>query len=263
MYFKSKKISLLILAVTSVACSRATFLLFADPEGPNLLIVAVAAAIIYFLSLALYFSNPFVRFSSNLTGLKRLMLGIVFQIIIVAVFFASICVFDTYVGNKNHSLAVTDFKNAEYCIDGTAVQLKNGFAEMETAPGSAAKIVTRYFGNEYTTDLDADGREDVAFLLTQEAGGSGVFYYVVAARNTEHGYVGSDGYLLGDRVAPQTIQMSSNPKHKNVIVVTFADRAMGEPMATQPSIGKSVYLKLDTASMMWGIVEPNFEGESR
>jgi hypothetical protein len=123
--------------------------------------------------------------------------------------------------------------------------------------------VTRYFGNEYVADLDADGRDDVVFLLTQETGGSGVFYYVVAARNTEQGYIGSDGYLLGDRVAPQTIQMSPNPKHKNVIVVTFADRAMGEPMTAQPSIGKSVYLKLDTASMMWGIVEPDFEGESR
>lgn len=262
MYFKSKKISLLVLAVTSVACSRAMFLFFADPEGPNLLIVGVIAAIIYFLSLALYFSNPFARFSSTVTGLKRLVLAILFQIIIVGVFVAGIFVFDAYINYKNHSHAGADFKNTEYRIDGTVVQLKDGFAEVETVPGSASKVVTRYFGNEYMTDLDADGREDVVFLLTQETGGSGVFYYVVAARNTERGYFGSDGYLLGDRIAPQTIHASPNPKHKNVIVVTFADRAMGEPMTTQPSIGKSVYLKLDTSNMMWGIVEPDFEGES-
>jgi hypothetical protein len=41
------------------------------------------------------------------------------------------------------------------------------------------------------------------------------------------------------------------------------DRATGESMITPPSVGKSVYLKLDAANMMWGIVEPNFEGESR
>ena len=39
--------------------------------------------------------------------------------------------------------------------------------------------------------------------------------------------------------------------------------APGEPMTAQPSVGKSVYLKLDPATMQFGIVEPNFEGESR
>ena len=34
-------------------------------------------------------------------------------------------------------------------------------------------------------------------------------------------------------------------------------------MTEQPSVGKSVYLKLDSATMQWGIVEPDFEGESR
>ena len=75
--------------------------------------------------------------------------------------------------------------------------------------------------------------------------------------------MGSDGYLLGDRIAPQTIEVSPNPRHKDVIVVNYADRAPGEPMSSQPSIGKSAYLKLDIESMMWGIVEPDFEGESR
>jgi hypothetical protein len=113
------------------------------------------------------------------------------------------------------------------------------------------------------TDLNADGREDIVFLLTQNQGGSGTFYYAVSALNTENGYVGSDGYLLGDRIAPQTTVVSPNLKQKGVIVVNFADRASGEPMTTSPSVGKSVYLKLDISRMQWGIVEPNFEGESR
>lgn len=158
--------------------------------------------------------------------------------------------------------AAADYKNAEYDIDGQRVQLKDGVAEVEAAPGSASKIITRYFGNELKTDLNGDGREDVVFLLTQNTGGSGTFFYAVAALNTEGGYIGSDGYLLGDRIAPQTTELSPNPKQKYVIVVNYADRAPGEPMTSSPSVGKSIYLKLDPASMRWGIVEPNFEGES-
>ncbi len=81
MYFKSKKISLVILGITAIVCSRAMFWLFNDPKGPNLLIVIGMAVIIYFLSLLMY------RFNISFTGLKRLLLVIVTQILIVAVFY--------------------------------------------------------------------------------------------------------------------------------------------------------------------------------
>ncbi len=157
----------------------------------------------------------------------------------------------------------TDYKNGSYTIDGTRVELKNGVSIAEAAPGSATKIETRYFGNDLVTDLNGDGLEDHVFLVTQNTGGTGTFYYVVAALNTPDGYVGSDGYLIGDRIAPQNINLSTNPRHKNVIVANFAERAPGEPMTARPSVGKSVYLKIDPASNMWGIVEADFEGESR
>jgi hypothetical protein len=139
----------------------------------------------------------------------------------------------------------------------------NGFAETLAAPDSASKVITRYFGNEAYEDLNGDGREDVVFLLSQNTGGSGTFFYAVGAIITDDGYVGTDGYLLGDRIAPQTINPSPNPRHKDVVVVNYADRAPGEPMSAQPSVGKSAYLKLDSSRMQWGIVEPDFEGESR
>lgn len=75
MYPKSKKISLLILGLTAIAFSRIMFVFFNDPEGPNLLIVTVAAAIVYFLSLAAYLFN--------LPETKRFLLAIFIQIIIV------------------------------------------------------------------------------------------------------------------------------------------------------------------------------------
>jgi hypothetical protein len=157
----------------------------------------------------------------------------------------------------------TEYRNAEYVIEDQRIKLADGLAEAEASPGSASRIVTRYFGNELRTDLNDDGREDVVFLLTQQRGGSGTFFYAVAALNTEAGYLGSDGYLLGDRIAPQTTVVSRSPRHKNVIVVNYDGRRPDEPMTAQPSVGKTVYLKLDAETVRWGIVVPNFEGESR
>jgi hypothetical protein len=142
---------------------------------------------------------------------------------------------------------VPDFKTAQFQIEGKTATI--------------GKELT-YFGNDFVTDLNNDGRDDVVFLVTSQPGGSGTFYYAVAALNTEEGYRGSDGYFLGDRIAPQTINLSPNPKHKNVVVVNYADRAPSEPMTAQPSVAKSAYLKLDSTNIRWGIVEPDFEGES-
>lgn len=184
--------------------------------------------------------------------------GFIILVILIGGWYALGGRFSTH-SNKNTG----DYKNISYSIDGHNVRLVHGVAEKEAAPGSASKVVTRYFGNELVTDLNGDGREDVVFLLTQASGGSGTFYYAVAALNTPGGYIGSDGYLLGDRIAPQSTNVSQNPNQKGVVVVNYADRAPGEPMSARPSIGKSAYLKLDTEHMQWGVVVPNFEGESR
>jgi hypothetical protein len=168
--------------------------------------------------------------------------------LLVVAFFA----FNSYIQYREQhggTPPASSYQDATYTIDGKPVKIGQG--------GIA------YFGNAVTADLDGDGRLDKAFIITSQPGGSGTFYYAVAARNTPGGYVGSDGYLLGDRIAPQSTTMSPNPVQKYVVVFNYADRNPGEPMTTQPSVGKSVYLKIDPASNQWGIVIPNFEGESR
>jgi len=182
---------------------------------------------------------------------------------IVIVLAAGFFVFNSYIYNEKQVEGVSDYKNATYVIEGQQIKLTDGVSEMEAAPGSASKTITKYFGNEVKMDLDGDGRQDVAFILTQSGSGSGTFYYAVAALNTRRGYIGSDGYLLGDRIAPQTTEVSPNPRHQYVVVFNYADRLPGESFAAQPSVGESVYLKLDPQTMQWGIVEPDFEGESR
>ncbi len=179
--------------------------------------------------------------------------------IVFFVALVSVVVFISFnIGSKSE---IVDYKNATYLIDGRSVKLTNGLNEEKIA-NSSSVIKTSYFGNDLKVDLDSDGREDVVFLLTVQTGGSGTFFYVVAGLNKENGFVGSDGFFIGDRIAPQNINKSNNPRHKNVIVVNYADRENGESMVSRPSLGKSAYLKLGD-DFRWGIVEPDFEGESR
>ena len=151
-----------------------------------------------------------------------------------------------------------DHLDAEYVIAGRPIRLVDGVSATEAAPGSATKIVTRYFGNEVRKDLDGDGREDVAFLLTQETGGTGVFYYVVAALASETGYRGSQGLLLGDRIAPETAESGRD----RILIVNYADRAPGEPFSVAPSTAKSIQLLLDPTTMQFGEVVQDFSGEA-
>ena len=151
-----------------------------------------------------------------------------------------------------------DHKNIAYSIGGQTARLVDGVAEVPAAPGSAAKIVTRYFGNEARGDLNADGREDVAFLLTQETGGSGTFFYAVAALDLPSGLVGSQGLLIGDRIAPQTTEVRPD----GIIAIDYADREPDESFASPPSVGKTILLKLNPTTMRLGEVVQDFEGEA-
>ena len=81
MYYISKKVSLIVLALTALTFARSMFWFFDDPEGPNLLVVGVATTFVYFLSLVIYvYGLP-----TKLTGLARLLSVVIVQILIVAV----------------------------------------------------------------------------------------------------------------------------------------------------------------------------------
>jgi hypothetical protein len=131
------------------------------------------------------------------------------------------------------------YKDVTYQIDGRPVTLVNGRSETEAAPGSTTRIITRYFGSDARGDLNGDGKEDAAFLLTQDTGGSGTFYYVVVALRTATGYQGTNAILLGDRIAPQRTIIENA-----TVVVNYAERGPDEPFSAKPSVGVSKYLKV-------------------
>jgi hypothetical protein len=129
---------------------------------------------------------------------------------------------------------VFDPLNASYNIEGVSFDLKNGKAEQEIVPGLASKAEVAAWGQPALGDLNSDGQGDAALLLTYSAGGSGTFYYVAAyARDAQSGEVfGTNGILLGDRIAPQNIFISNG-----IITVNYADRKPDEPFSAQPSLG--------------------------
>lgn len=162
---------------------------------------------------------------------------IIFTILIFVV--ASVIYFQFDKTNKEKPLSTDDYKNISYTIDGKSIKLLNGISQ-EKIPNSSSKITTRYFGNETTGDFDNNGYEDVAFIMSQDGSGSGIFFYATTAlRQADGSYTGTNAIFLGDRISPQTTEF-----REGKIIINYADRKEGEPMATIPSIGVSKYLKI-------------------
>ena len=139
-------------------------------------------------------------------------------------------------------------RNLTFEVEGERVTLVDGLSETPAAPeapGSAASIVTRYFGNAASGDLDGDGLADTAFLITQSRGGSGTFFYVVVALTTPAGHTGTNAILLGDRIAPQSLTIVNR-----TLVVPYAVRAPGTPLSSPPTLGVSQTLRLVGPSLI-------------
>ena len=134
-------------------------------------------------------------------------------------------------------------KNATYDIDGSKITLQNGVWESDSNEGSATIKTINYFGNELRTDINGDSTEDTVFLVTETIENN-ILYYLVVALNKENGYEGTNGVLLGDRIAPQTTEWRNNE-----IVVNYADRNPGEPMSKKPSVGISRYFKIENSTL--------------
>jgi hypothetical protein len=161
----------------------------------------------------------------------------------------------SWCGASNKCLRVWEEKcgsgsplDATYNIDGKAVTLSLGKSEVSINEGktgandSAIKIETNIFGEPIQADLNGDGIKDYAMFVTQNTGGSGTFFYVVAGIVNKVGNIfGTNAILLGDRIAPQNIEVKNG-----VIVANYADRRAGDPMSNQPSVGVSKYFIVES-----------------
>ena len=97
------------------------------------------------------------------------------------------------------------------------------------------------FGEPVYGDLNGDGKNDAVILLVNNPGGSGTFYYAVLAMNSnDDKYMPTNTIFLGDRIAPQTVEI-----HDGVALFNYVERKAGEPMTTRPSMGKSLWINYD------------------
>lgn len=166
---------------------------------------------------------------------------IVFIILIIAIGLNIYLIYQSMTQKSDITIEqkiIADPKNATYQIEGENFTLANGIS-LNQIPNSASKIVTQYFGNEVRADLNNDGINDVTFLLTQNSGGSGTFYYVVVLLSQGNNFIGTSAILLGDRIAPQTTEFQNGE-----IIVNYADRNPKEAMTVSPSVGVSRYFKI-------------------
>jgi hypothetical protein len=152
--------------------------------------------------------------------------------------------------NTEESKATLDTRNVSFVVDGKLLTLVNGVSDI-SIENSSAHMTTRYFGNEATGDLNGDGLEDRAFLVTQSSGGSGTFYYVVVALGTDEGYKITNAFFVGDRIAPQSTEIHSDARELHV---NYADRKKGEPMTAEPSLGKVLLLKVTPSGILEGLM---------
>lgn len=129
----------------------------------------------------------------------------------------------------NHgATAALDPLNATYIVDGRAVTLVDGKSS-----------TTDVFGKPVMGDLNGDAKTDAAVFLVENSGGSGTFYFAAAALKTATGTgtQGTDAVFLGDRIAPQSLEIQNGE-----IVANYIDRGPLDPMSAQPSIGVTKYL---------------------
>jgi hypothetical protein len=135
-------------------------------------------------------------------------------------------------------------KNTSYDIEGERITLQNGVSIVVNSL-SLAKETIKYFGKELRLDVNGDGKEDTAFLLTLTTEGTGTFYYLVVALNKDGGYVGTNGALLGDRIVPQTTEFRNGE-----IVVTYLDRKPDEPVTAKPTVVTPKYFKIENDTLV-------------
>lgn len=172
--------------------------------------------------------------------MKRKLLIIVTISISIAVVGYGLALIDSTRRARDGIPRISDPRNATYTIDGVAYTLVSGLATKEVAPGSASVSRVSLFGEPIMGDLNGDGVEDAVVMLVYDGGGSGTFFYAALALNDQGNFRGTNALFLGDRIAPQTIEI-----HDGRAVVNIVERSPGESFAVEPSVTRSVRIVLD------------------
>lgn len=134
----------------------------------------------------------------------------------------------------------TGVKNLVVTIGDRTFRMSNGFAAHQAVPGSATQDTVQVIGEPVLGDVNRDGRRDAALLIANEPGGSGTFYYAVLAVNDAGSFRATNALLLGDRIAPVTVDFLDGR-----LVYNYSERRPGEPMTQAPSVVTSFWIRFN------------------
>ena len=138
-----------------------------------------------------------------------------------------------------------DAANATYTLDKNSVTLANGSFEQAVAPGSASKILAKLTDKRANADINGDGKQDAAVVVTYSGGGSGTFSYLAVLIGSGAGKgSATNAVLLGDRITVDAVRIDAGK-----VVVDMLDRKAGEPMATAPSVKVTRTFQLQGAQL--------------
>ena len=130
---------------------------------------------------------------------------------------------------QSSAQAPADPANAGYYIDGIVYTLVNG--ELEQAIEDSTTVNKfKLLDFKASGDINKDGTDDVAVVITNDAGGSGTFYYLAIFTSGSSPVIENTSYL-GDRIVVNDITFTNNQ-----FQVKYLDRDSEADMASDPTI---------------------------
>ena len=130
---------------------------------------------------------------------------------------------------QSSAQAPADPANAGYYIDGIVYTLVNG--ELEQAIEDSTTVNKfKLLDLKAAGDINKDGTDDVAVVVTNDAGGSGTFYYLAIFTSGSSPVIENTSYL-GDRIVVKDITFTNNQ-----FQVKYLDRDSEADMASDPTI---------------------------
>ena len=123
-----------------------------------------------------------------------------------------------------------EYGSGVYYFDGVRYDMNKGIAQTQQ---NGVMSTAFAFGAPLSVDLNDDGVNDEVFMTISEPGDGRSLYYLVGAVRLEKGIVGTEGFLLGDRigVVPNPLSVSANGE----VIVTYGTRKDGEGLDAPPT----------------------------
>ncbi len=91
-------------------------------------------------------------------------------------------------------------------------------------------------------DINGDTLEDIAFLVTQQIGESGLLYYVVVVLKTTEGFTSTNAFYVGENINPRVTKIHSDSKILSIHVTP--------QRGTEPSPDMTLFLKATTDGVL-------------